>query len=210
MFATALKLGPEDLESSGKVNNVCSCIISQLDPYEQLGISASTSYANTKKAFKREIAKPKDRALASLAYHMITSTDERRYCKVHDNVFKINEPDIFTFAAVGDTEKILAEISENPDLLNSVDEANRSLLYHTSRSGFYDATLALLEKGAKIDQKQAFHSTPLHGAAYYGHGSIVKLLLTHGADPNIKNACGNTPVDEASSPEILQIFEDHG
>jgi hypothetical protein len=111
---------------------------SQLDSYKQLGISTSTSFAGVKDAFKREIAKPsqKHRALVSLAYHMITSADRRRYFEVHDGVYEIREPDVFTFAAVGHTNELLNEISMKPELLNSFDEMNRSLLYHTSRSGF--------------------------------------------------------------------------
>jgi ankyrin repeat protein len=68
---------------------------------------------------------------------------------------------------------------------------------------------ALLKRGAKIDQKQAGGSTPLHGAAYYGQSLIVKLLLAHGADPSLKNVFGNTAADEASSSETKQAFEDH-
>jgi hypothetical protein len=128
---------------------------------------------------------------------------------VDDGVYEIREPDVFTFAAVGHTSKLLNELSMKPELLNSLDEMNRSLLYHTSRSGFYETTEALLKRDAEIDQKQAGGSTPLHGAAYYGQSSIVKLLLIYGADTSIKNVSGNTPADEASSPETKQAFEDH-
>ena len=184
-----------------------------LDPYKQLGISTSTSAVDTKKVLRREISQSsrRARALASLAYHMITARDEQRYSKESSKegtLFVIHNPDIFTYAAVGHTKAILAEISKDPKLLNSVDELERTLLYHTARSGFYDTTKALLKEGALIDQQQADNSTPLHAAAFYGQSLIVKLLLVHGADPSIKNNHDSTPVDE-SSPEIKQIFEDY-
>lgn len=181
-----------------------------LNPYEQLGITTSTSVADTKEVLKQELTQPsrQARALASLAYHMISSTNRRRYVK-YGTLFEINKPDIFTFAAIGHTEKVLEEISRNPRLLNSADELCRPLLYYTSCSGFYDTTKALLKRGAKIDQKQADDSTPLHAAAFYGQSSIVKLLLVRGADPSLKNEAGNTPVEESSSPEVQQIFEEN-
>ena len=63
-----------------------------------------------------------------------------------DILFVVRNPDIFTFAAVGHTKAILAEISKDPELLNSVDELKRTLLYHAVRSGFYDTTKALLKE----------------------------------------------------------------
>ncbi len=40
-------------------------------------------------------------------------------------------------------------------------------------------------------------STPLHRAAYYGHESIVKLLLESGYNPRIKQNNENYPESEA-------------
>lgn len=136
---------------------------------------------------------------------MITSPDERRYVK-NGTLYEIVHPDIFTYASIGDTEKVLAEISKDSLLLTSVDELKRTALYLTSRGGFYDTVKAILEKGARVDQRQADDSTSLHVASFYGQSSVVKLLLIYGADPSLKNIHGNTPVDEASE-KIKQIFE---
>ncbi len=126
-----------------------------LDPYEILGISRSTSFVDTKMVLRQQITQPRRqvRALASLAYHMITSTN----CH-----FEIQNPDIFFFAAIGYSEKVIDEISKNPSLLDSVDELKRTVLYLAARCGFYDTTKALIGKGASVNQKQADGSTPLH------------------------------------------------
>jgi hypothetical protein len=45
-------------------------------------------------------------------------------------------------------------------------------------------------------------STPLHAAAYYGHGLICVLLISHGADASAINVHGNTPTDEAKDENV--------
>ena len=46
----------------------------------------------------------------------------------------------------------------------------------------------------------------LHEASFYGHHIIVELLLEYGADPTAKNKWGNTPVDEAGSDDVRELF----
>eukprot|EP00041_Stephanoeca_diplocostata_P025317 m.659528 g.659528 ORF g.659528 m.659528 type:complete len:82 (-) comp22724_c2_seq3:714-959(-) len=41
--------------------------------------------------------------------------------------------------------------------------------------------------------------TPLHRAAYWGHGDFTALLLTHSATVNAKNKCEWTPLHFAAS-----------
>ena len=36
--------------------------------------------------------------------------------------------------------------------------------------------------------------TPLHGAAHDGHNKVVHLLLQRGAEPNLEDEGGNTPL----------------
>lgn len=70
----------------------------------------------------------------------------------------------------------------------------------------------LLENGADPDfanQKAEYWFTPLHAAAKNRNPRIVSLLFEYGANPNIKDAMGNTPLFYAMTanvtpPKILQ------
>ena len=47
----------------------------------------------------------------------------------------------------------------------------------------------------------------MHCAAYYGHYSIIPLLLKYGIPTDIKNYADNLPIDEASSKDIYQLLK---
>jgi hypothetical protein len=46
----------------------------------------------------------------------------------------------------------------------------------------------------------------MHCAAYYGHYSIIPLLLMYGVPIDIKNQHGDLPVDESATAEIKQLL----
>jgi ankyrin repeat protein len=45
-------------------------------------------------------------------------------------------------------------------------------------------------------------STPMHGAAYFGHYKIITLLLQYGIPTDIKNKNGQLPIDDSATDEI--------
>jgi ankyrin repeat protein len=56
-----------------------------------------------------------------------------------------------------------------------------------------------LRPGVDVDLRDALDSTPLHYAASFGRGSMVRSLLDAGADVNAVNMIGGTPLSWASS-----------
>ena len=50
-------------------------------------------------------------------------------------------------------------------------------------------------------------TTILMLAAYYGHGELVELILTRGADPNLRDNQGRTALRRASESGHLGIIE---
>ena len=54
--------------------------------------------------------------------------------------------------------------------------------------------------------------TALHKASTNGYIDIIQTLLNSGADPNIKEMCGELPIDQALPRKLEQIrsvFKNH-
>ncbi|CAF1386800.1 unnamed protein product [Adineta steineri] len=91
---------------------------------------------------------------------------------------------------------------------NEIDSNGTSLLYVACRFGQTSVAKWLLDKGAYINvQLREKRSTPLHGAVFHGHLSTVELLLTRGADINIKNQFDATVFDEVKRDDIKKLLK---
>src|SRR5262249_7413634 len=68
-------------------------------------------------------------------------------------------------------------------------------LLFAPRGGTLEAARALIEAGADVNQASpSDKSTPIVMAAANGHFDLAKFLLDYGADPNIPNDLGLTPL----------------
>ena len=156
-----------------------------LNPWEVLGLqSSSVSREAVKAAFKRKITQPvrQNRAMVSIAYHMLTSS-AGRYTRVQGkDEFVVRRRDHFMLAACGHTKELTLRIDKKRNLVQDRDEHGRTLLYIASKSGFYDTCKLLLEKGASVNEAQKVGSTPLHGAAYFGHALVVRSSASTWSD----------------------------
>ncbi|KAK2812771.1 hypothetical protein FQN50_001100 [Emmonsiellopsis sp. PD_5] len=88
--------------------------------------------------------------------------------------------------------QLLLESGAEPDI---VDNEGRTPLFTAIGSGHLKVTKVLLESN-RVDPntKHIRGFTPLSFAARAGDGTVVKLLLEHGADPSIKDSDGLTPL----------------
>jgi ankyrin repeat protein len=72
---------------------------------------------------------------------------------------------------------------------------------------------SLIRKGADIHALEGDGATALHNSAYSGFFDVCRLLIKSGANPNIGDNKGNTPVTLAMDEghkEILQMLLDAG
>ncbi|CAF5102440.1 unnamed protein product, partial [Rotaria sp. Silwood1] len=81
-------------------------------------------------------------------------------------------------------------------------------LYSAARSGNEEAVSYLTEQGAEADLLQRTKSTALHGASFYGHAGVIRLLLESGASYAVINCYSNVPEKEAANSAVKEIFEE--
>lgn len=127
----------------------------------------------------------------------------------------VNSPDKYGGIPLGaalfdrnyNTAKLLIESGSD---VNKKGLSNNTPLHYACNAGGDAGTvLALLKKGADPNQKTDSYKkdTALHQAAGYGLTEIVKHLLDHGADMEIKDANGETALCRAVSNNHFDIVK---
>ena len=179
-------------------------------PWAVLGLTSNeASRESVKKAFreKTQTQQRQNRALVAVANHILTSTQPRYQRKPGYDFYTIKNRDHFVVAACGNTKELKVLVRRDPSLVKASDEHGRTLLYLACKSGFYDMVKMLLQEGADINKVQRDGSTPLHGAAYFGHILVVGLLLEYGAQTKLTNTWGQTALQESKSPDIEELIK---
>jgi Fem-1 family protein b len=71
-------------------------------------------------------------------------------------------------------------------------------LYVASTLGYLDFVKELISRGANIQHVTDSKSSPLHGAASYGHGYVCEFLIEQGAIVDQQDELGQTPLSVAA------------
>jgi ankyrin repeat protein len=94
--------------------------------------------------------------------------------------------------------------------LHQLDDQGRSALHYAflgrwgkSRNESIELVSYLLESGSDVSRKDMFDSTPLHYAASAWGPDNIKMLLHHGADPDIQNQLNETALHAAVHPNNI-------
>lgn len=67
-------------------------------------------------------------------------------------------------------------------------------LYKAAGAGNTERVLALLDSGVDVNGRTSDKSYALNRAAVYNEAGMVRLLLERGANPNVQNSEGDTPL----------------
>jgi hypothetical protein len=114
------------------------------------------------------------------------------------------------------TAELLRRNGADPDVRGRY---GRNPLHGAAYSGNSEVVRLLIEYGAAaadVNARDSGGSTPLLLASEghnFGDGSVVRLLLEHGADINVQNHFGRTPLHRASfrgALEVVRLLLGHG
>jgi uncharacterized protein len=131
-------------------------------------------------------------------------------------VSQLTDIDIFEASAVGDVSRIEGHLIADPAAANLFSADGWTPLHLAAAFATPEAVRTLLEHGAKVNQisKNAQRNAALHAClALSKNSAIVELLLTRGADPELQQAGGFTPLIQAAVAnrrDLVDLLLSHG
>ena len=107
---------------------------------------------------------------------------------------------IFEAAASGKINNIIRLLARDPQLVSAYTEDGFQPLGLACFFGHLDSAEYLVKAGAQVNaqSRNGLKAAPIQSAAAGGHHKIVKMLLDHNADPNIREQGGYTPLHAAA------------
>ena len=134
------------------------------------------------------------------------------------------ELDVFEAAALGQTDRLRELLDEDPARANAFGDDGFHPLGLACFFGHVDAARLLLERGADVNalaRNERIQTAAIHAAAASGDtGSdettryeLVKLVLEHGADPNLQQGGGFRAIDAArqnGDERVEALLLEHG
>ena len=121
----------------------------------------------------------------------------------------------FEFASMDKDYPRLKKLIRKAKDINETDQDGRNALMYALADGLdFECIQLLIDCGADVNSVDKQQWTPLHIAASYQNLEAVKLLIQQGAQIEVKNAFGNTPLLECVGKEvhmdIVRLLLEHG
>lgn len=126
-----------------------------------------------------------------------------------------DEPDVLEAAALGRLDVLRMHLEGDPDALSARTPEGFTALHLAAFFGGGPAVRVLLGAGASADADgdNDLQVRPLHSATAARDHDAVLALLEAGADPNVRQQGGFTPLlaaAHADDPEMTRMLVEHG
>lgn len=132
---------------------------------------------------------------------------------------KVSELNLYEAAALGETDTLKKWIEKDPESLDRSAPDGFGALGLAVFLGQEEAAEVLLDAGADVDKPadNRFQVRPIHSAAANRDAekalSLARLLVDRGADPNVVQGGGWTPLHQAAAHgnrALVEFLLDHG
>ena len=123
--------------------------------------------------------------------------------------------DLFESAALGRSQEVAAWLQRQPELARAYSPDGFTALHLAAFFGWAPTAAALLSAGAdpNAEARNESRVRPLHSAVAARAVDVARLLLEHGAEPNVRQAGGWTPLQGAAlhgQLELASLLVEHG
>jgi len=104
-------------------------------------------------------------------------------------------------AVIDNNLEIIKILIESGVDVNFQDSLGYASLHYSAQNYLIDVAKVLLENKAVVDIKDIYGNTPLFKAVFNskGRGEVISLLLSFGADMNLQNNSGVSPLQLANT-----------
>jgi uncharacterized protein len=115
---------------------------------------------------------------------------------------------IFEAAATGKINHVIRLLARDPELVNAFADDGFQPLGLACFFGHYDTAEYLAKAGAQLNSQSRndLKAAPIHSAAAGLYSKIVKMLLDLGAEPNLREQGGFTPLHVAAQNDDVDTI----
>src|SRR3978361_831459 len=112
----------------------------------------------------------------------------------------VDEISLFEASAVGKFDVVAHLVFTNPDAVNLYADDGFTPLGLACYFGQYEVARYLVLKGADVNlpSNNGFNVYPIHSAAAGSYNNIARMLIENGAQVNVKQQAGATPLHTAA------------